>query len=243
MCHNMEQSMWRGLPCFTDRVNVWLLPTEDLSTVNGKAIFDKLPEKRRQKISNCKILEKKKQSFGAGVLLFLLCQLLQERYGFTEKELEIQYMPMGKPVFSRQVGASFSLSHTHGCAAIAFALPDFVFRKNQQLGMDIELIRECRMAVAKRFFTKEEYDYIFFQQENQQDAFFLIWTGKEAVMKKGGEGLKMPLSSFSVLQQKKKDLFYTSFECGDRKYAMTICMDEAMSSYEPFLSWVDCAIL
>ena len=239
----MEQSKWKGLSCFSNRVNVWLLDVEHLSEEIGKEIFYKLPRERKQKIDNCKVLEKKKQSFGAGVLVYLLCQFLQEEYGFTEKELEIQYMFQGKPVFAKQIGAAFSLSHAEGCVAIAFTLPDFTTQKEHLLGIDIEPIRESRMSVAKRFFTKEEYDFIFSNQEKQNETFFRIWTGKEAVLKKSGEGLKMPLDSFSVLHQKKDDLYYTGFECGEKKYAMTICMDGAMSQYEPFLSWVDCAIL
>lgn len=247
MCHSMEPKKWNGLEYCPDGINIWLLDLIELSEEKSAAYFSVLPPERRQKIERCSVQNKKKQSMGAGILLYKLCQMLQEKYGLSKEEVQIESFTNGKPVFAKNTGASFSLSHTDDCVALAFILP--AERQPDQnvnhIGVDVEQVKACRPAVAKRFFTAEEYDFIQNSPagEEQNEIFFQIWTGKEAVIKKSGEGLRLPLERFSVLKPEKESLQYIPFSRNGIKYAMTVCTDSVFKEQQPFISWVDCAIL
>src|SRR5262249_11204915 len=55
-------------------------------------------------------------------------------------------------------------------------------------------------AIAKRFFSRQEQDWLFAQPEEQRLAgFYTIWTLKEAFLKVHGHGLGYPLDRFSVV--------------------------------------------
>lgn len=243
----MEPKKWNGLEYCPDGINIWLLDLIELSEEKSAAYFSVLPPERRQKIERCSVQNKKKQSMGAGILLYKLCQMLQEKYGLSKEEVQIESFTNGKPVFAKNTGASFSLSHTDDCVALAFILP--AERQPDQnvnhIGVDVEQVKACRPAVAKRFFTAEEYDFIQNSPagEEQNEIFFQIWTGKEAVIKKSGEGLRLPLERFSVLKPEKESLQYIPFSRNGIKYAMTVCTDSVFKEQQPFISWVDCAIL
>ena len=62
--------------------------------------------------------------------------------------------------------------------------------------------------IAKRFFSENEYKYIL-ESESQGNAFYEIWTKKEAYVKFLGTGLSTPLSSFDVTNKNLSSKFYT----------------------------------
>jgi 4'-phosphopantetheinyl transferase len=87
----------------------------------------------------------------------------------------------------------FNLSHTDGFAAcVAGRVP--------QLGVDVENTRRMTSYndLARRFFAAVEYQYLRnLPLDLQREAFFRIWTLKEAYIKAEGKGLSIPLDSFN----------------------------------------------
>jgi 4'-phosphopantetheinyl transferase len=70
----------------------------------------------------------------------------------------------------------------------------------RQLGVDVENVHRMTSCqeLAKRFFAPSEYEYLRnLPPSLQRDAFFRIWTLKEAYIKAEGKGLSIPLASFS----------------------------------------------
>ena len=69
-----------------------------------------------------------------------------------------------------------------------------------ELGCDIERIGHGNINVAKRFFTKEEYERITSEPspEKRDVLFCRYWTLKESFLKATGRGLSLPLDSFTV---------------------------------------------
>jgi 4'-phosphopantetheinyl transferase len=65
--------------------------------------------------------------------------------------------------------------------------------------VDIERVHPANLKIAKRFFTKNERDYIE-KSENPNKTFYEIWTKKEACIKHNGKGLSVPLNSFDVME-------------------------------------------
>ena len=89
----------------------------------------------------------------------------------------------------------FNLAHSGEYVLYAFSTtPDLL------LGVDIEKIQERdSLAIAERFFSAREFTELTQLPQNQQtQAFFQIWTQKEAFIKAIGQGLSYPLQQFDV---------------------------------------------
>lgn len=168
-----------------NNMTIWLLFLEELSEEEVWEMYLCCSGERREKIDRIKPERKRRQSIGAGYLLYLL----KKKFDIEEEPF---LLPGGKPVFRDKAEVHFSISHAGGAAVLAFG--------DRPSGVDIEYVKRADMKVAKRFFRQEEYEYILGQEEaGRADAFCRIWTGKEAVVKASGKGLSMPLDSFSVL--------------------------------------------
>lgn len=164
---------------------VWLLSLEELSEADLEELYARLSPARKTKAEQIRAEMKKRQSVGAGYLLYLL----KKRFSIEEDPV---FMPGGKPVFSPEAGICFNISHSGPYAAIAFG--------KRALGLDIECAKRADLKMAKRFFKEEEYEHLAgLEQGEREDAFCKIWTGKEAILKATGTGLSVPLNSFSVL--------------------------------------------
>jgi 4'-phosphopantetheinyl transferase len=86
------------------------------------------------------------------------------------------------------------VSHSHGVALLGFAI-------RRRLGIDVELVRPdiANKETAERYFSPQEtVELRALQPSLRAEAFFLCWTRKEAYIKARGEGLLIPLKSFSV---------------------------------------------
>jgi 4'-phosphopantetheinyl transferase len=126
-----------------------------------------------------------------------LRNLLGEYLHCPSKTIDFTYGPHGKPLVTArgpQPQVCFNLSHSHGVALIAIGC-------KRRIGIDIELIRPevAGEEIAKRYFSAKEIDELSkLPVESRAECFFLCWTRKEAYLKARGDGLHVPLDSFSV---------------------------------------------
>lgn len=110
--------------------------------------------------------------------------------------VRFDYGPHGKPALASDLDSElhFNVSHAQERALLAVA-------RGLELGVDIEAVRETidHTAIAKRFFSRAECDALLALPEAARaDAFFTIWTRKEAYVKLLGGGLLIPLDGFDV---------------------------------------------
>ena len=102
-----------------------------------------------------------------------------------------------KPILKPDVHDSnlqFNLTHSGHFAMLAVS-------PKLELGMDVEYMdRKNRWQdLIRRFFTPPEQQAIFALPEDQQQrAFFQVWTRKEAQMKVTGKGLSLAPTQFTV---------------------------------------------
>ncbi len=127
-----------------------------------------------------------------GVLRDLLARYLGARPG----QIRFAYNAFGKPELSPEFGGRlrFNLSHSADLALIAITT-------DAGIGVDLEYIRPQpdHVEIARRFFSAAEVDELNgLPSPLHTLAFFSGWTKKEAYVKACGEGLAMPLTSFSV---------------------------------------------
>jgi 4'-phosphopantetheinyl transferase len=103
--------------------------------------------------------------------------------------------PWGKPAIAAPVldpPLWFNLSHTDGFVAC-------VTGRVRELGVDVENLNRITSCteIAEHSFAAPELEYLNnLPPVLQRDAFFRIWTLKEAYMKAEGKGLAIPLNSF-----------------------------------------------
>jgi 4'-phosphopantetheinyl transferase len=103
--------------------------------------------------------------------------------------------PQGKPRLTEGDGAlQFNFSHSGKWALLAVA-------SERSVGVDIERIDPDRATdeIAGRFFAPDEVAALRgIPPAGRVGAFFRCWTRKEAYIKARGEGLWIPLQTFSV---------------------------------------------
>ncbi|MCX6248514.1 MAG: 4'-phosphopantetheinyl transferase superfamily protein [Bacteroidetes bacterium] len=127
----------------------------------------------------------------------LLRWILGIYFGVLPEAVRIRYTSLGKPYvtgYSRQL--FFNLSHSSGVSLL-------VFDPANEIGADVEKVDpEFEYeSLVRRFFTKEEGNYIDQSGKKARERFFEIWTRKEAFLKAVGEGITENLS-VEVLEEK-----------------------------------------
>jgi 4'-phosphopantetheinyl transferase len=123
-------------------------------------------------------------------------RLLAARYlGIQPTEIEFSYGPRGKPAFAAtHEDLYFNLAHSEDVAVYAFA-------RGHEVGIDVERLREIpdMNQIARRFFAPDECAALeSLAPGDRALGFYLAWTRKEAYIKAVGDGLHIPLDSFSV---------------------------------------------
>ncbi len=104
--------------------------------------------------------------------------------------------PYGKPavvVAQNEPKIRFNLSHTKDLTIVAATI-------GREVGVDVEKITcPAPLEIADRYFTRQERDLLTQSAGLARDeAFFSIWTLKEAYMKALSRGMDLPLDSFTV---------------------------------------------
>lgn len=98
----------------------------------------------------------------------------------------------GKPYYIIPADFHFNISHSGDWVTAAVS--------DHPVGIDIEHIQPISLDIAARFFSPEECLAIHnTSAEKQMDLFYRIWTAKESYIKYIGQGLSLPLDSFSVI--------------------------------------------
>ncbi len=135
-----------------------------------------MDQKRRKYIESITNENKKKQTvYGEWLVKTALSKMLD-----TNIESIILERKNGKP-FIKNFPLFVSISHSGNFVAAAF--------NETEIGIDIEVMREVNLAVAKKFCVATDLEFLN-SQENKTEAFLKIWTTKEAFLKMTGDGIK-----------------------------------------------------
>lgn len=157
-------------------MDVCILDINCISDLQGKEL---LTPERRSRMERYLRKSDQARCLGAGLLL---------RYAFGE-ERAAQILPdgLGKPYLPE--GPYFNLSHSGDKVVLLVS--------DRPSGVDIEQISPWSRAVARRVFTQKEQAWLNAHEE-EDSAFFRLWTAKEAVMKALGLGFRLHPESFEI---------------------------------------------
>jgi 4'-phosphopantetheinyl transferase len=176
----------------SDEVHSWCA-TLDVPPETSARLYAALTCDERNRSARFRF-ERDRQRFivAHGVLRALLGRYLETDPG----HVRFAYNAFGKPELSPEFGSrlKFNLSHSAGLALIAITA-------HADIGIDVEHIRELSdyVEIARHFFSATELGYLNRRPRHlHAQIFFSCWTKKEAYVKACGEGLALPLTSFSV---------------------------------------------
>lgn len=115
----------------------------------------------------------------------MLCrQMLADESGIDPQSIIFSKGKNGKP-YAANCNSKFNISHCGNLVVCAVS-------KNE-IGVDIERIRNIRLKAAEKFASTNELEYI----GNSLERFFEIWTLKEAFFKCKGTGLGANIKNIS----------------------------------------------
>jgi 4'-phosphopantetheinyl transferase len=128
----------------------------------------------------------------------ILRKIIGRYLGIPQCRISFRAAPAGKPELDDRQNPEpffFNISHSHDLVVLAFS-------RSHRLGVDVEHIRplpDFHEIVHFYFHPKETAAIQQLPASEQQQAFFQLWTGKEAFVKGTGEGLSRPFDSFAFL--------------------------------------------
>ncbi len=118
----------------------------------------------------------------------ILINRVIEDLGIDKEDSQIIYNDYGKPFFQKSQ-FHFNISHSGNVVVCAFS--------DEEIGVDIEEIREVDFDLFKSCFTLQEWHNI----QSSRDKclkFYDLWTKKEAAIKLLGKGFSLSPDSFDV---------------------------------------------
>jgi 4'-phosphopantetheinyl transferase len=169
-------------------IHVWILPIAELLPIDPHAVnslsADELARGMRFRLE-------KHQAFFF-LTRILLRKIIARYLSIIASDIEYVIQKKGKPALTN-TDLQFNLSHSGDLAVVALT-------RQAEIGIDIEEKKMTDyLSIAKRFFSADEYNAIA-QLSNAEgrEAFYQIWTRKEALVKAVGEGISMGFNQFTV---------------------------------------------
>ncbi|KHD36075.1 surfactin biosynthesis protein Sfp [Clostridium acetobutylicum] len=140
-------------------------------------------------------------------------------------KIQLEYNEWGQPRLLNNSKVHFNISHSGEWVVVAV--------DEKPIGIDIQQIYKTDLAIAESSFSKRENKYIAsLSKDDRVDAFFMLWTLKEAFIKAKGKGLYIPLNSFTIDISSVKPILYScnnercelSVERVEKDYFMAVCI-------------------
>lgn len=201
--------------------------------------YDFLPfisDERKKRIEKYNNDADKKRSL---ITELLIRKEASENLRIPLRKIIVSRNPYGKPYIDNIRNFKFNVTHSVSYVAIATS--------KYSVGIDIEKIKKIDIAIAKRFFTKNEYFYIksYMKEFDQMSAFYMLWTLKESYVKAIGKGLHLPFRSFEFdfkngihVNTHNENTKYQFTLTRVNDYVMSVCYQDATIKYT-YLNEVD----
>lgn len=190
-----------------------------IELLKDKLIYDKeyinLSSDRRKKVDKLISTNNKKLSILAELLLkkALIDLNINSNFNYSYNENGKPYLP--------DSNIYFNISHSNDYVICCIS--------ENEVGCDIEFIKDINLSIANKFFTNREYNYIK-NSNNQFEEFYRMWTLKESFIKNLGLGLYLNLKDFEIVVEDKisvntkihQNFFFKEIELD--KYKCSVCL-------------------
>lgn len=171
-------------------------------------LYECLPQERKVLVDRARNENVRRKRIYTGAFLQYV---LADELGVSMYSLRYCYNQWGKPELEGH-DLFFNLSHSGEYVVLAIS--------DSPVGIDVEHKTKGYDVLAKRCFCPEEYEDIMSagKEEERQHCFLEYWTKKEAYIKCLGEGMRIPLNSFSVQEGNYHTLWL------DSGYCVSVCV-------------------
>ena len=184
-----------------------------LNSESFNYFLKKLPMPVRADILKFKKWEDRQRSLFSKLLLTDGLNTIGENSYSLE---QIKLTKYKRPYFDDDIDFNITHSGEYVVCAISF---------NHKIGIDIEEIKEIPLSDFENEFSSDEMKAIM-NSENSMNAFYSLWTQKEAFLKAIGTGLYVPLHQIriddKVVKWNKQEWFLTKIVV-DHKYVSHLC--------------------
>lgn len=209
---------------------IFILDTQNVDEFTYQLMLSRVSVKRREKAMKYRARKDAVLSLGAEMLI----QYGYKKHFVTNMMLSFTENCYGKPYACEIDDFYFNISHSGHYTVCAVA--------QEEVGVDIEEIRQNLKIELAHFFHPREYQMIMQMEVEQQiPLFYRYWTAKESYIKYKGVGLSLGLSTFYLNQGK----IYTKEEmpCGlitfyDFLPHYQIALCTSLSESQNQFSWV-----
>ncbi len=182
--------------------------------------YSTMSQYRKSKIDKLKRRSDKNLSLAVGIIM----QAYLKEHNLCEQKISYSTKANGKPFFTDYGNMHFNASHSGNVAVCVFS--------DGEIGCDVQKLTTANKNIAKRYFTPQEYAFIF-NGTNPDEDFTRIWSIKEAFLKLEGTGLGGGLSGVDVLinndtvKINSSDVGISEYKFKD--YYITICSYQEMA--------------
>lgn len=154
---------------------------DDIAQVDVERWLPMLSEQRRQRVVEYRHDLGRRTSLAA---YLLLCEGLRREYGIAEPPV-FALGEHGKPAIVGHDDICFNMSHCRGAVICAI--------DRWPIGADIEMVRTWNERLAR--YTMSDEELVAAGQSDRKDvALTRLWTMKEALQKRSGEGIRSDMT-------------------------------------------------
>lgn len=178
-------------------IEIYLLNIQDLEV---KDYVNNIPDNFLNQVNKYKEEDQRKRSFFSWYLLYLKLKMRNIDVG----NLKVNLNANGKPLIE---GIHFNITHSHNLVALALA--------NEEVGIDLEYVEfKDNSKLAKKVMTDEEYN----KSLTGDICFYMIWTKKEAYLKRKGLALNLVFDK----ELKLEDVATHLIKVGEDNYYLSV---------------------
>lgn len=194
--------------------------SELISKLSEDAIYQMIPDYRKQSADRCKNEKDRQRSLAVS---YLLCQAM-EKWNVSKEEIPT-FSKSGKMYFDSNLMFYVNLSHAADYAVCAV--------DSREIGIDVECMRKYRESVAKKAFSKELVEQLekIDEVSIQDAAFTKAWTEAESRIKLSGRGLAELLDH----EQSEQTIYYKTFQIEEHCYVSVASYENQFSEQ---LIWI-----
>jgi len=214
-------------------MKIYVTKTSDINNerLDDLGLFISLEKK-----SKIKRFSNKKDKIRALIGELLIRTVIAEKLGIKNKNIIFNKNQYGKPYLKDYENFNFNISHSGDFVVCAI--------DDKPIGIDIEQVKHMEYEdIAKIFFLASEFEYIAKADLcSRIKKFYEIWTLKESYIKCCGQGLSMPLKSFSINMDRYENIkvvtntkfneFSLNLIYIDSDYKMAVCTTNETISKE-----------
>lgn len=145
-----------------------------------------VPDEEKKRICRFKNWQDAQSTF---IGRLLIRSMISHMYSL--KDFSFHVNEYGKPYILELPDIHFNISHSGKWVVCAL--------DKKPLGIDIEKIQPIDLNIAKEFFSIKEYENLLKREKKDRLSYFFdLWTLKESYIKSEGNGLSIPLNSFTI---------------------------------------------